>query len=77
MDTMKTIKEIISRQTDIDEDNLSEDTTIEEITSDSLDIVEMLMEIEEAFDMDISDEDAKKLTTIGELCNYIDDRRLN
>lgn len=77
MDTMKTIKKIISRQTDIDEDNLREDTTIEEITSDSLDIVEMLMEIEEAFDMDISDEDAKKLTTIGELCNYIDDRRLN
>ena len=77
MDTMKTIKEIISRQTDIDEDNLREDTTIEEITSDSLDIVEMLMEIEEAFDMDISDEDVKKLTTIGELCNYIDDRRLN
>jgi acyl carrier protein len=34
----------------------------------------MLMEIEEAFDIEISDEDAKKLTTIGELCNYIDER---
>ena len=77
MDTMKKIKEIISRQTDIDEDNLTKDTTMEEITSDSLDIVEMLMDIEETFDVDISDEDAKKLTTIGELCNYIDDRYLN
>ncbi len=77
MDTMKKIKEIISRQTDIDEDTLTEDTTMEEITSDSLDIVEMLMDIEETFDVDISDEDAKKLTTIGELCNYIDDRYLS
>ena len=77
MDTMKKIKEIISRQTDIDEDTLTEDTTMEEITSDSLDIVEMLMDIEETFDFDISDEDAKKLTTIGELCNYIDDRYLS
>ena len=77
MDTMKKIKEIISRQTDIDEDNLTKDTTMEEITSDSLDIVEMLMDIEETFDVDISDEDAKKLTTIGELCNYIDDRYLS
>ena len=77
MDTMKKIKEIISRQTDIDEDTLTEDTTMEEITADSLDIVEMLMDIEETFDVDISDEDAKKLTTIGELCNYIDDRYLS
>ena len=76
MDTMEKIKEIISRQTDIDKDNLTEDTTIEEITSDSLDIVEMLMDIEETFDVDISDEDAKKLTTLGELSNYIDDRFL-
>ena len=77
MDTMKKIKEIISRQTDIDEDTLTEDTTMEEITSDSLDIVEMLMDVEETFDVDISDEDAKKLTTIGELCTYIDDRCLS
>lgn len=76
MDTMQKIKEIISRQTDIDEENLSENTTIEDIVADSLDIVEMLMEIEEAFDIDISDEDAKKLTTIAELCGYIENRML-
>ena len=76
MDTIKTIKEIISRQTDIDEENLDENTTIEDIVADSLDIVEMLMEIEEAFDIDIPDEDAKKLTTNEELCTYIDERLL-
>jgi acyl carrier protein len=76
MDTMKKIKEIISRQTDIDEEKLGEDTTLEDIVADSLDIVEMLMEIEEAFDIDISDEDAKKLSTVGELCGYIEDKLL-
>lgn len=76
MDTMKKIKEIISRQTDIDQEKLGENTTLEDIVADSLDIVEMLMEIEEAFDIDIPDEDAKKLSTVGELCNYIDERLL-
>jgi acyl carrier protein len=72
MDTMQKVKEIISRQTDIDEEKLSDNTTLEDIVADSLDIVEMLMEIEEAFDIDIPDEDAEKLSTVGELCNYID-----
>lgn len=74
MDTMKKIKEIISRQTDIDQEKLSESTTLEDVVADSLDIVEMLMEIEEAFDVDIPDEDAEKLTTVGELCAYIDEK---
>ena len=77
MDTMKKIKEIISRQTDIDEEKLSENTTLDDVVADSLDIVEMLMEIEEAFDIDIPDSDAEKLTTVGELCAYIDERLLS
>lgn len=72
MDTMQKVKEIISRQTDIDEEKLSDNTTLEDIVADSLDIVEMLMEIEEAFDIDIPDEEAEKLSTVGELCSYID-----
>ena len=77
MDTMKKIKEIISRQTDIDEEKLNENTTLDDVVADSLDIVEMLMEIEEAFDIDIPDSDAEKLTTVGELCAYIDERLLS
>ncbi len=72
MDTMQKVKEIISRQTDIDEEKLSDNTTLEDIVADSLDIVEMLMEIEGAFDIDIPDEEAEKLSTVGELCDYID-----
>ena len=77
MDTMKKIKEIIGRQTDIDEEKLGENTTLDDVVADSLDIVEMLMEIEEAFDIDIPDSDAEKLTTVGELCAYIDERLLS
>ena len=74
MDIMKKIKEIISAQTGVSEDSVDENTTIEDIVSDSLDVVEMLMNIEDAFDIDIPDEDAEKLTTAGEVCRYIETR---
>ena len=74
MDIMEKIKEIISAQTGIGEDLVDENTNIEDIVSDSLDVVEMLMNIEDAFDVDIPDEDAEKLTTAGEVCRYIETR---
>ncbi len=39
--------------------------------ADSLDVVELVMELEDEFDMEISDEDAEKITTVGEVVNYI------
>lgn len=74
MDLLGKIKIIISEQTGTDEEKLSESTTIEDIVSDSLDIVEMLMNIEEEFDIDIPDSDVKNLTTVGEFCSYIEER---
>jgi acyl carrier protein len=74
MDLLGKIKRIISEQTGTDEEKLSESTTIEDIVSDSLDIVEMLMNIEEEFDIDIPDSDVKNLTTVGEFCSYIEER---
>ncbi len=76
MDTLQSIKEIISSQTGIEEEKLSENTTIEDVMADSLDTVEMLMTIEESFDMDIPDSDAEKLTNIGDLVSYIESRML-
>ena len=74
MDTTEKIKEIIIAQTGVREDSVDENTTIEDIVNDSLDVVEMLMNIEDSFDIDISDEDAEKLTTFGEVCRYIETR---
>ena len=77
MDTIEKIKEIIAQQTGIDQDTIKEDTTIEDIMADSLDTIEMLMAIEDSFDIDIPDEDAKTLQSVGELCNYIDNKLLD
>ena len=74
MDTIEKIKEIIAQQTGIDHDAIKADTTIEDIMADSLDTIEMLMAIEDSFDIDIPDEDAKTLQSVGELCTYIDNK---
>ena len=76
MDILQKIKEIISEQTGIEKDKLSESTTIEDVIADSLDTVEMLMSIEESFDMDIPDSDTEKFTNIGDLVSYIESRML-
>ena len=76
MDTMKKIKEIISRQTEIDEEKLSENTTMEDIMADSLDMVELLMTIEESFDIEITDSEAQKLRNLGELCSLVEEKLL-
>ena len=76
MDTMEKLKEIISRQTEIEEDKLTESTTMEDIMADSLDTVELLLYVEESFDIDISDAEAKKLSNLGELCSLIEEKLL-
>ena len=76
MDTMEKLKEIISRQTEIEEYKLTESTTMEDIMADSLDTVELLMNVEESFDIDISDAEAKKLSNLGELCSLIEEKLL-
>ncbi len=43
----------------------------EDLGADSLDVVELVMELEDEFDMEISDEDAEKITTVGDAVSYI------
>lgn len=76
MDTMEKIKEIISEQTGTDTVKLTENTTIEDVMADSLDTVELLMSVEETFDIDIPDSEAQKLRSLGELSDYIDKKLL-
>lgn len=76
MDTMKKIKEIIGAQTGIDTEKLSGSTTIDDIIADSLDTVELLMSIEETFDIDIPDAEAEKLTDLETLCQCVDRKLL-
>ena len=65
------LKEIIIDRLDVEEEQIAPEASfVEDLGADSLDIVELIMGIEEEFDIEIPDEDAEKLTTVGEAMNY-------
>ena len=62
---------IVSDRLDVEADQVTpEKSFVEDLGADSLDIVELIMGIEEEFDIEIPDEDAEKLTSVGEAMNY-------
>lgn len=66
------VKRIIEEQLMVDASEITEKATfIDDLGADSLDIVEMIMELEEEFGIEIPDEDAEKITTVGEAIEYI------
>ena len=70
------LKEIIIKQLDVDKKPVTlESSFINDLGADSLDIVELVMEFEDAFDMNIPDEDAEKIQTVGDAVNYIKERK--
>ena len=65
------IQKLICEQFVVDPEAVTMDTAfVDDLGADSLDIVELIMGIEEEFDIEIPDEDAEKLTTVGEAMNY-------
>ena len=63
---------IVSQQLDVEKEKVKPETSfINDLGADSLDIVELVMELEEEFDMSIPDEDAEKIRTVGEAIGYI------
>jgi len=66
------LKEIVMDRLDVEEEQIKPGASfVEDLGADSLDIVELIMGIEEEFDIEIPDEDAEKLTTVGEAMEYI------
>jgi acyl carrier protein len=66
------VKEIIAKELEVDIKQLtSEAKFIEDLGADSLDIVELVMALEEEFGVDIPDEDADKLKTVGDAMKYL------
>jgi len=75
MDTFERVKEITAEQLSIDESLITPDASfINDLEADSLSMVELMLALEEEFDMEISDEDAEKISTIGDVLNYINER---
>ena len=72
-DTFTEIKEVIVELLNVDESKITREARFrEELEADSLDLVELIMAFEDKFGGEISDDDAQKITTVGEAVDYID-----
>jgi acyl carrier protein len=66
------VKEIIADKLSLDADEIAmESSFVDDLGADSLDIVELIMALEDEFDMEIPDEEAEKITTVSSVVEYI------
>ena len=73
-DVFDKVKEIIVEQLGVAENSVTQEASfIDDLGADSLDIVELIMALEEEFDMEIPDSDAEKVVTVGDVVDYIKD----
>ena len=67
------LKEIIMDQLDVEEDEVTMDANFQEdLDADSLDMVDLVMSVEEEFDLKIEDEDVEKIKTVGDIVSFIE-----
>ncbi|NCN27983.1 acyl carrier protein [bacterium] len=72
MNVEEKVKNIIVEQLNVDVDAVTKDASfIEDLGADSLDIVELVMTMEEEFDLEIPDEDAEKIKSVGDVVSYV------
>ena len=74
-DTFNKIMDLVAHELDIDKKLITEQSTLQDLGADSLDIVEIIMSLEEQFGMEIKDEDAEKMKTIKDIVDYIQAHR--
>ncbi len=76
MGTFEKVKEIIVERLSVDEKDVTEDASfIDDLGADSLDTVELVMALEEEFGLEIPDEEAEKIVTVGDAVKYIDSHK--
>ncbi len=70
------VRQIISEQFNISEDEITLLTSfVDDLNADSLDVFQVIMAIEEEFEMEISNEEAEKVSTVGDVVDYIKEQK--
>jgi len=75
MDIFTKIRNIVAEQLGVEADDIKMDTTFDDLNADSLDVVELIMALEEEFDIEIPDEEAEKIKNIGDAVEYIKSKK--
>jgi len=74
-DAVNRVKTIIAEQLGVKPEEVTPEASfVEDLGADSLDTVELVMALEEEFGIEIPDEDAEKMTTVGDAVKYIEDK---
>lgn len=75
MSTFDRVKKVVVERLKVSEDQVTETASFEhDLKADSLDLVELVMGLEEEFEIQIPDEDAEKITTVEQAIKYIDEK---
>ena len=70
---LEKVKAILSEQFDVEEDSITPDTNLsEDLEADSLDVVDLLMSIEDEFEIEVPDEEMENIKTVDQLVKYIE-----
>ena len=70
---LEKVKAILAEQFDVEEDKITADTDLQEdLGADSLDVVDLLMSIEDEFEVEVPDEGIENIKTVGSLVSYIE-----
>ncbi len=74
-DTFSKVAQLVAEKLNIPVDDVKESSTLQDLGADSLDLVELVMKFEDAFGLEINDDDAEKFENIGEVVAYVHERR--
>ena len=75
---LEKVKEIIAEKLNVDEAEITENTNFkDDLNADSLDLFELVMALEDEFDIEVPSEDLEQFTTLGDVLNYLSDKGID